>query len=285
MKNERQKKVSDTTKVKPMSGFNCIDTGSCPICSKEIDSRKILRMGYSNSGKIQTSFLHESSHESSLTASSHNEEDGDARKTLQTAIKGSGSSKLTAIHKELQIVWEKEPKSKVLIFSQYLGFLDIIQKSFKKNDIPYSRLDGSLNLKERMKVLRDFGCESSSSGSTSSLNSNIGSVLLISMKAGGVGLNLVAARSVFIVDPWWNVAVEDQCVDRIHRIGQTAEKIYVRKFFVTNSIEERILELQKRKKNIARAALCDKEAVGADGIGARQSLEDFKILFGESTSL
>lgn len=72
---------------------------------------------------------------------------------------------------------------------------------------------------------------------------------------------------------------------RIHRIGQTAEKIYVRKFFVTNSIEERILELQKRKKNIARAALCDKEAVGADGIGARQSLEDFKILFGESTSL
>mmetsp|Transcript_15085 Transcript_15085/g.16310 ORF Transcript_15085/g.16310 Transcript_15085/m.16310 type:complete len:106 (+) Transcript_15085:490-807(+) len=105
------------------------------------------------------------------------------------------------------------------------------------------------------------------------------------MKAGGVGLNLVAARSVFIVDPWWNVAVEDQCVDRIHRIGQTADKIYVRKFFVTNSIEERILELQKRKKNIARAALCDKEVVRVDGIGARQSLEDFKILFGEPTSL
>mmetsp|Transcript_30966 Transcript_30966/g.35596 ORF Transcript_30966/g.35596 Transcript_30966/m.35596 type:complete len:1263 (-) Transcript_30966:110-3898(-) len=288
MKNERQKKVSDTTKVKPMSGFNCIDTGSCPICSEEIDSRKILRIGYSNSGNIQTSFLHESLHENSLTASSHNEEDADARKTLQTAIQGLGSSKLAAIHKELQIVWEKEPKSKVLIFSQYLGFLDIIQKSFKTNDIPCARLDGSLNLKERMKVLRDFGCESSSSsssGSTSSLNSNIGSVLLISMKAGGVGLNLVAARSVFIVDPWWNVAVEDQCVDRIHRIGQTADKIYVRKFFVTNSIEERILELQKRKKNIARAALCDKEVVRVDGIGARQSLEDFKILFGEPTSL
>lgn len=68
---------------------------------------------------------------------------------------------------------------------------------------------------------------------------------------------------------------------RIHRIGQTAEKIYVRKFFVVNSIEERILELQKRKKSISRAALSeDKEAPGA--IGARPSLEDFKVLFGES---
>ncbi|OEU17194.1 SNF2_N-domain-containing protein, partial [Fragilariopsis cylindrus CCMP1102] len=223
-KNERQKKLSNTKTVNPI----CLNSGNCPVCSKEIDDRKILRMKYSSN----------------------------ARKTLQTAIKGSSSSKLAAIHKELQIIWEKEPGSKVLIFSQFLGFLDIIQKSFKTNNIRYSRLDGSLSLKDRMKVLRDFGCESP--GSTSSLNSNAGSVLLISMKAGGVGLNLVAARSVFIVDPWWNSAVEDQCVDRIHRIGQTAEKIYVRKFFVSNSIEERILELQKRKKNIASAILCDK---------------------------
>jgi DNA repair protein RAD5 len=84
-------------------------------------------------------------------------------------------------------------------------------------------------------------------------------------------------------DPWWNSAVEDQCVDRIHRIGQTAEKIYVRKFFVSNSIEERILKLQKRKKNIASAILCDKGNAGADGIGARPSLEDFRILFGDLT--
>ena len=73
--------------------------------------------------------------------------------------------------------------------------------------------------------------------------------------------------------------MEDQCVDRIHRIGQTAQKIYVRKFFVSNTIEERILELQKRKKNIARAALCDKGTEEADRIGARPSLDDFKILF------
>jgi len=101
---------------------------------------------------------------------------------------------------------------------------------------------------------------------------------LISMKAGGVGLNLVAASSVFIVDPWWNAAVEDQCVDRIHRIGQSAKKIYVRKFFVSNSIEERILELQKRKRDVAQAALRDKGTAGTDGI-SRPSMDDFKILF------
>ena len=82
-----------------------------------------------------------------------------------------------------------------------------------------------------------------------------------------------------LTDPWWNAAVEDQCVDRIHRIGQSAKKIYVRKFFVENTIEERILELQKRKKRIARAVLCGNCPTGGDGIEARPSIDDFKILF------
>jgi SNF2 family DNA or RNA helicase len=99
------------------------------------------------------------------------------------------------------------------------------------------------------------------------------------MKAGGVGLNLVAARTVFISDPWWNAAVEDQCVDRIHRIGQTAGKVRVRKFYVANSVEERIVELQKRKKNVATEVLCDKRTTEDAGSGARPTLDDFKILF------
>ncbi|EED91410.1 predicted protein [Thalassiosira pseudonana CCMP1335] len=68
------------------------------------------------------------------------------------------------------------------------------------------------------------------------------------MKAGGVGLNLVAASSVFILDPWWNASVEDQCVNRIHRIGQKAEVVRVRKFVVTDSVEEKIVSLQGKKK-------------------------------------
>ena len=75
-----------------------------------------------------------------------------------------------------------------------------------------------------------------------------GSVFLVSMKAGGIGLNLVAASSVFIVDPWWNQAIEDQCINRIHRIGQQAKVVRVRKFIVTDSVEEKIVNLQGRKK-------------------------------------
>ena len=298
---------------------------SCPVCSKEVDSQRILRLIHSKKGKIETSFLHQP--RNGRDKPNISEEDGDARRTLQTAMKGTSSSKLASILEELQLVWEKEPGSKVLIFSQFLGFLDIIEKSLKSNSITYGRLDGRLSLNRRMEVLRDFGSAPQPS------TSNTGSVLLISMKAGGVvrifdyylgkistlntnllfriiqswqGLNLVAARSVFIVgksfevkiqmrstfeisnflfcirtvlDPWWNAAVEDQCIDRIHRIGQSATKVYVRKFYVANSIEERIIELQKRKKGVAKAAMCDNGKTSADGLAARPSIDDFKILF------
>lgn len=83
----------------------------------------------------------------------------------------------------------------------------------------------------------------------------------------------------YATDPWWNAAVEDQCIDRIHRIGQSAKKIYVRKFYVADSIEERIIELQKRKKGVAKAAMSDGGASNGDGIGARPSMDDFKLLF------
>lgn len=153
---------------------------NCPICSKDVDSRRVLQIKHSSEGKIQTCFLHQEVHSSEKKRQAISAEDGDARRTLQTAMKGTSSSKLAAILEELRLLWEKEPGSKVLIFSQFLGFLDIIQKSFEANGIPYGRLDGSLSLNRRMEVLRDFGSASQPS------TSNTGSVLLISMKAGGV---------------------------------------------------------------------------------------------------
>jgi DNA repair protein RAD5 len=157
---------------------------SCPVCCKDFDSRRILRMTQGSTGKIETSFLNQRVHKETKKNPNISVEDGDARKTLQTAMKGTSSSKLAAILEELKLLWEKEPGSKVLVFSQFLGFLDIIEKSFKSNGIPYGRLDGKLNLKRRMEVLRKFGSEPQQP--TSSQKSTIGSVLLISMKAGGV---------------------------------------------------------------------------------------------------
>ena len=260
-----------------------LPNGLCPVCNDEVDSSKILRLSECG-GQIHTSYLLTSMVQPTSVA--NREGDGVARMTLETAVRGSSSSKLRAILEELENVWEEEPGSKVLIFSQFLGFLDILEESLKKNQITFARLDGKLSLKDRVRVLREFGATSvdekvriPGQGQT---KHKAGSVLLISMKAGGVGLNLVAANTVFIADRWWNAAVEDQCVDRIHRIGQTAEKVRVRRFYVSNSVEERIVELQKRKKSVASEVLCDARQADAGGqVDALPTLEDFKILFQE----
>merc|ERR1712085_197719 len=110
------------------------------------------------------------------------------------------------------------------------------------------------SLKERVSMIGKFNKKKKQTRSGSPQEEGTalqrGSVFLVSMHAGGVGLNLVAASSVFIIDPWWNQAVEDQCISRIHRIGQQASIVRVRKFVVTDSVEEKIVDLQGMKKGI-----------------------------------
>jgi DNA repair protein RAD5 len=252
-------------------------SGDCPNCSEHVEAKKLLKLMQSN-GKFVPSFLYENVHASNVPKENFKDEDSYARDALETAVQGSSSAKMEAILKELEKVWEDEPSSRILVFSQFLGFLDLLSTAFTRRKIPHSRLDGKLSLKERMAVINEFGLDSSKS------DCGKGSVLLVSMKAGGVGLNLVAANTVFIADPWWNGFVEQQCIDRIHRIGQKASMVRVRKFCVANSIEEQILELQKRKESIANAALRDNGSTdGGDPSEERPSMEDFKLLFQDIT--
>jgi len=124
---------------------------------------------------------------------------------------------------------------KVLIFSSFVKMLAILQEKLKQKGIKYSYLDGAT--KDREKIVTDFE------------NSNDARPFLISIKAGGVGINLTSADYVFIVDPWWNPAVEMQAMDRAHRIGQK-KPVFVYKMIAEDSIEEKILELQKSKKQL-----------------------------------
>jgi DNA repair protein RAD5 len=163
---------------------HCPYSGNCPVCYETVDVQKILRLSRKSDGKYEANYLNQKPQTSEEPSSSSNGGDNGASQVLRTAMKGAGSSKLSAIHQELDKIWKEEPGSKVLVFSQFLGFLDIMETSFKTNKISYSRLDGKLNLKERMAVLRDFG--SSSSNHANSTGKPTGSVLLISMKAGGV---------------------------------------------------------------------------------------------------
>lgn len=267
-------------------GVICPD-GECPCCNEKIDARRIVALSKSSdgSGEITSRYLTSAKPPSTATVNHEmrDTQEGNpnamARQVLESAMGGSDSSKMTAIMAELDNIWAVDPGSKALIFSHYLGFLDLLEGKLKSQGIPYYRLDGSLNLKERMAVLEEFRTSTQSPlspGSGSALRR--GTVLLVSMSAGGEGLNLVAASSCFIVEPWWNAAREDQCVNRIHRIGQNAPIVRVRKFVVNDSVEERIIELQDRKKYMADEIYNDVGRPATVG-GARLGLDDFKVIF------
>ena len=123
---------------------------------------------------------------------------------------------------------------KILLFSQFTSMIDIIKEKFEKLNISYSLLTGAT--KNRDKVINQF-----KNGETD--------IFLISLKAGGVGLNLTEADTVIHYDPWWNPAAQNQATDRAYRIGQD-KKVFVYKLVVKNSIEERIIELQNSKKSL-----------------------------------
>ncbi len=131
---------------------------------------------------------------------------------------------------------------KALVFSQWTGLLDKVEPHLQRAAIRFTRLDGST--KDREAVVREFQDDAGPP------------VLLLSLKAGGTGLNLTAADHVFLLDPWWNPAAEDQAADRAHRIGQT-RPVLVHRLVAKDTVEEKILLLQQRKRTLADAALGD----------------------------
>jgi SNF2 family DNA or RNA helicase len=158
-----------------------------------------------------------------------------------------GSSKLKVLMSTLeQAVGEGH---KALVFSQWTSLLDLIEPHMESSGIQFCRLDGTTQ--DRGAVVDRFQDEAGPP------------VMLISLRAGGTGLNLTAADHVFLLDPWWNPAVEDQAADRAHRIGQD-RPVLVQRLVATDTVEERMLELQDRKRTLAGAATGD--ARGGGGI-------------------
>ncbi|GAB3006826.1 hypothetical protein GCM10027051_02960 [Niabella terrae] len=133
---------------------------------------------------------------------------------------------------------------KALIFSQFLGMLGLIRRKLDELGIRYEYFDGSTSAPDREKAIQNFQ------------NNDEVRVFLISLKAGGVGLNLTAADYVYIVDPWWNPAVEQQAIDRTHRIGQT-KNIFAYRMICKDTIEDKILKLQEKKKALAKDLISD----------------------------
>ena len=149
-----------------------------------------------------------------------------------------GSSKIDLLVDTLSSVVAQGHKA--LVFSQWTGLLNLIEPHMQGAELDFVRLDGQT--RDRQGVVDTFQADDGPP------------VMLISLKAGGTGLNLTAADHVFLVDPWWNPAVEDQAADRAHRIGQD-KPVMVYRLVAEDTVEERIIALQQRKRALAEAAL------------------------------
>ena len=168
------------------------------------------------------------------------------------------SIKLEELGREIT---ENISNHKALIFSQFLGMLALIKEKLRELEVDFEYFDGSTSAIDREKAIQRFQ------------NDQNCRVFLISLKAGGVGLNLTAADYVYIVDPWWNPAVEQQAIDRTHRIGQT-KNIFAYRMICKDTIEDKILQLQDKKRILAKDLITDDE-----GFVKSLTKEDVEYLF------
>lgn len=173
-----------------------------------------------------------------------------------------GSAKINALIELLN--HSIDEGHKILVFSQFTSVLKNIAERFREEKIKYSYLDGSINSKNRMNMVQDF-------------NEGNNSVFLISLKAGGTGLNLTSADVVIHFDPWWNPAVEEQATDRAHRIGQK-NIVEVIKLVAKGTIEEKIIRLQEEKKRLVDSLLSEDLSTSEvfSGLDENEIIELFK---------
>ena len=168
------------------------------------------------------------------------------------------SAKFNALMEQLEPLMAEGHK--VLVFSQFVGLLELLKPQLKARHWPLFMLTGATE--DRAELVEAF---QSAEGSA---------IFLLSLKAGGFGLNLTAASYVILFDPWWNPAVENQAIDRTHRIGQNRTVIAYR-LLIKESIEEKVRQLQKQKKSLAE------DILGEERFAQALSLDDFRFLFSD----
>lgn len=152
--------------------------------------------------------------------------------------------------------------NKVVVFSQWTSMLDLVEIALQEDGYDFRRLDGTMSLTHRDTQLEDFKTKPQVV------------VLLLSLRAASLGLNLVIANHVVLLDLWWNPSVEDQAVDRAHRIGQTRH-VHVTRITVANTVEDKILQLQERKREVINATFGDGSGAGK----AHMTRQDILFLF------
>ncbi|EXX65570.1 Mot1p [Rhizophagus irregularis DAOM 197198w] len=176
------------------------------------------------------------------------------------------SSKIEAL---VEFLNQNNDDDKSVVFSQWTSFLDLIEIAFKDANVKFVRFDGKMFRNQREEAVNNFN------------NDPEIKVLLISLKCGSLGLNLTAANQCFLMDPWWNPSIEDQAIDRIYRIGQT-RPVSVFRIFIENTIEDRVFELQKKKRDLIFQAFEEQQSNESSNIDEAQLKKDLQVLLGEN---
>ncbi|XP_048745647.2 transcription termination factor 2-like isoform X3 [Ostrea edulis] len=173
------------------------------------------------------------------------------------------STKLKAVMDKLYEIRELPDKQKSVVVSQWTKMLDILAHHLRNAGMKYTIIQGSVSAKKRMDAVEEF-------------NTNIHGpeVMLVSLRAGGVGLNLIGGNHLFLIDQHWNPSLEDQACDRIYRVGQTKD-VFIHRFLCKDTIEERIVALQQKKQDLAKSVL-----TGSGGVNSKLTLDDLRMLFG-----
>ncbi|KAH7101210.1 P-loop containing nucleoside triphosphate hydrolase protein [Auriculariales sp. MPI-PUGE-AT-0066] len=173
------------------------------------------------------------------------------------------SAKIRKMHQLLLQIWEEsDEQDKTIIFSQFTGMLDLVGNFFNEKNIKFTRFDGNMD-----NVQKDASIKLIKESPTVR-------IILISLKAGGLGLNLTCCNRVILLDPWWNPAIEEQAFDRTHRFGQK-KPVQIYKLTIPHTVEERIIEIQEEKRELAMAVLS-----GNKISATKLTLRDLRKLFG-----
>ncbi|KAM8916461.1 helicase-like transcription factor isoform 2-T2 [Spinachia spinachia] len=211
------------------------ETARCPLCRSEIKANELVEFP---------------------------QEEMEEEEKSRNPDKWRTSSKVQALMGNLLRLQCEGGSIKSLIVSQFTRFLTILETPLRKHGFSFVRLDGTMSQKKRALVIQEFQSAAADSPA----------IMLLSLKAGGVGLNLTAASRVFFMDPAWNPATEEQCIDRCHRLGQT-RKVFVTKFIVKSSVEENMVKIQRQKQDLVE------KAFGSKNLDRKTSrMDDIKAL-------
>ncbi|KAG3146937.1 DNA repair protein [Phytophthora cactorum] len=231
----------------------------CPVCRTVVDMAKVFKLPPPSKAQSEDSRADNSSVKA-ITSTADDDGTGFESAKLQQLLRD-----LQAIKLENENAESPEQKRKVVVFSQWTSMLEMVSQLLTRHNFSHCTFNGGLTQEARERVLTEFAKDPDVE------------VLVISLKAGGVGLNLTCASVVILLDPWWNPGVEEQAVDRVHRLGQTQDVI-VKRYVVNDTVEDMILQLQQRKEKLAKHVLVVAKA-DDERRSERLNLDDLRSFF------